>query len=150
MLNLSTVRDAFVQRIAALRKMATISFRYLPPEAKEESITNAVAHDRGCHEVRFAAENQHGYPIRHASEINHRLPGIDQLFYLRKTSAIYAWPNWITKPPATMSPNPSHVAMGTVSLKANRPQRTLTVAKTATYTPRSFEKSHFTVFTTSP
>jgi hypothetical protein len=43
MLNLSTVQDAFVQRIPALRRMARISFRHLPPEAKEESITNAVA-----------------------------------------------------------------------------------------------------------
>jgi hypothetical protein len=43
MVNLSTVQDAFVQRLPALRKMARISFRNLPPEAKEESITNAVA-----------------------------------------------------------------------------------------------------------
>jgi hypothetical protein len=42
MLNLSTVQDTFVRRLPALRKMARISFRHLPPEAKEESITNAI------------------------------------------------------------------------------------------------------------
>jgi hypothetical protein len=43
MFDLSTVQGVFVQRLPALRKMARISFRHLPPEAKEESITNAIA-----------------------------------------------------------------------------------------------------------
>jgi len=42
MLHLSTLQAVFVRRIPALRKMARISFRHLPPEAKEESITNAI------------------------------------------------------------------------------------------------------------
>ena len=42
MLNLSTVQNVFVQRLPMLQKMARIHFRYLPPEAKQESITNAV------------------------------------------------------------------------------------------------------------
>ena len=43
MLNLSAVQDMFVQRLPALRKTARINFRHLPPELKEESITNAIA-----------------------------------------------------------------------------------------------------------
>jgi len=42
MLTLDTVQNVFVQRLPKLQRMAKISFRHLPPEAKEESITNAV------------------------------------------------------------------------------------------------------------
>jgi len=42
-MTLDTVQDVFVQRLPALQRMAKISFRHLPPEAKQESITNAVA-----------------------------------------------------------------------------------------------------------
>ena len=41
-------------------------------------------------------------------------------------------PNWITKPPTIMRARPTQVEDGTVSLKASRPQRTLTAAKNAT------------------
>ena len=43
MLNLSTVQNVFVQQLPSLQKMAKIQFRNLPPEAKQESITNAIA-----------------------------------------------------------------------------------------------------------
>jgi hypothetical protein len=43
MLSLETLQEMFVRRMPSLRKMARISFRYLPPEAKEESVTNAIA-----------------------------------------------------------------------------------------------------------
>jgi hypothetical protein len=42
MLGLAVLQDTFVRQIPKLQKMARISFRYLPPEAKEESITNAI------------------------------------------------------------------------------------------------------------
>jgi len=42
-MTLDMVQEVFVQRLPALQKMARISFRHLPPEAKEESITNAIA-----------------------------------------------------------------------------------------------------------
>jgi hypothetical protein len=44
MLTLDAVRDSFTRQLPSLQKMAKISFRHLPsPEAREESITNAVA-----------------------------------------------------------------------------------------------------------
>jgi hypothetical protein len=43
MVTLGSVQNVFVRRMPALQKMAKISFRHLPPEAKQESITNAVA-----------------------------------------------------------------------------------------------------------
>lgn len=43
MSDLSTVQNVFVQRMPSLQRMAKISFRHLPPEAKQESITNSIA-----------------------------------------------------------------------------------------------------------
>ena len=43
MLDLSTLQAMFVRRMPTLQKMAKIQFRSLPPEAKEESVTNAIA-----------------------------------------------------------------------------------------------------------
>jgi len=46
--------------------------------------------------------------------------------------ARHLFPNWIIIAPKTMTARPIHVAAGTCSLKANRPNSTLTAAKTAT------------------
>lgn len=43
MFDLATLQDFFVRRIPKMQRMARIHFRYLPPEAKEESITNTIA-----------------------------------------------------------------------------------------------------------
>jgi hypothetical protein len=43
MVTLDSVQSFFVNRLPVLRKMASISFRGLPPEAKEECITNSIA-----------------------------------------------------------------------------------------------------------
>jgi hypothetical protein len=43
-MTLDMVKDVFVQRLPTLQKMARISFRHLSsPEAREESVTNAIA-----------------------------------------------------------------------------------------------------------
>ena len=42
MLNVSKVQRLFVQQLPTLQKMARIQFRQLSPEAKQESITNAI------------------------------------------------------------------------------------------------------------
>ena len=42
MFDLTQVQTVFANRLPKLQKMAKISFRHLPPEAKDESITNAV------------------------------------------------------------------------------------------------------------
>ena len=42
MLKVSKVQSLFVQQLPTLQKMAKIQFRNLSPEAKQESITNAI------------------------------------------------------------------------------------------------------------
>lgn len=43
MFDLATLQDFFVRRIPKMEKAAKIAFRHLPPELKEESITNSIA-----------------------------------------------------------------------------------------------------------
>lgn len=62
MFDLIAVQDVFVQRLPALRKAARISFRHLPPELKEECVTNSIALAwKGFHALaRKGREKEHG------------------------------------------------------------------------------------------
>lgn len=49
-----------------------------------------------------------------------------------------------------MTIRPIHVVFDMVSWNMNLPNNMLRLAKAATYTPSNLEKSHFTIFTTTP